>query len=228
MPGHCFLRTEAVMTSNQRLLVTALLLFAVVQLSCKMIQPENWGQIPEKPDEVYDETTCEWSGGTWHDPTDDGQPGYSEEKAAPPAGEDTTGPGSNPLDCDATGLLHHESEILKQETDEFGTEICEYKITYTSDHEQGVIWLIGYQHEADIWQETDGYEWILMNTLDPGEGSEWFGYYTYYHDPDATGPSMLTLEKYAAIFKDPECESLRTAEDFLTWVAVEVPVECKK
>ncbi len=216
------------MRSKQKLLVTTLLVLAMVQLSCI---------VANNPDDFFEKITCQWSGGNWHATPDQKDEGYCEEQQTPKDGSDEVdsqpdqaqepaGDATNPLECDATGLLHVESQILRQETNEFGTEICEYKLTFTSDHEQGVIWLVGYRHEADIWQKTDAYEWTLLNTLDPGEGSEWFGYYSYSHDPDATGPTLLTLEKYAALFKDPACEALRTDEEFLNWIAVEVPVEC--
>jgi hypothetical protein len=218
------------MKSKHKLLITALLVSGMVQLSC---------MIAGNPDDLFEKVTCQWSGGTWHATPGEKDEGYCEEKSTAqegdgqsgnqPAGDgDTAGSDFNPLLCDATGVLSYETEILRDETTEFGTEICDYKITFTSNQDQGAIWLVGYQHEADIWQNMDKQEWVLLDTLEPGKVHEWFGYYNYSHDSDATGPTMFTLEKYAAIIKDPECEALRTEEEFLTWVAVELPVECKE
>ena len=128
--------------------------------------------------------------------------------------------------CNASGYLTWEEEIIRKETTAFGTDICDYKITFRNDHDQWTVMIVGYVHDADVWQALEQGEWRIIGTMEPGSTYEWSGYYNYSHDPDAVGPTMTMLEKAALLFKDGQCEALRSDESFLEGLAVELPVSC--
>lgn len=131
-----------------------------------------------------------------------------------------------------------DTKITRSEVNEFGTRICDYNIKFsTTDPKR--IWLMAYRHEADVWQDLDEYEWIPLNVLESEthtyffsmdqeefDVAEWSGYYIFHTDPEATGPSLLTLDKYIGIYDTPDCAPLRFDDEYLEKVAINIPPTC--
>ena len=173
---------------------------------------------------------CEKKGGTWKQVTSaEGktteyceQPVYVEGKActADPANVWTV------------------SEVLKDETSQFGGRLCDFRTKFITNLSQQV-WIMTYQHEADVWAKTDEGRWTVHrldgaveNPLDL-DADEFYssieleGWYNYYNEKDAVGPSMLVYEKYAAILDTPDCAPLREDDEYLELVAKPIEPACK-
>jgi len=171
---------------------------------------------------------CEKKGGTWH--LEAGKNGEILEYRQIPVYEE----GSS---CVAGEQLWLVDEITRKEVTSEGTRVCDYKIKFISTSPQA-IWIVADKHKADIWQKTDEHEWVVLTRLEPKTPStsdlddndfsshEWSGYYTVYTDPEATGTTLLTIEKYVGIIDKPDCASLRYDKKYLALVAKAVPPTC--
>ncbi len=127
------------------------------------------------------------------------------------------------LDCSATQYISVEVSKTKDEVNEYKTETYEYNIHIANNHLTDTVFLVGWEHKADIYQNLDSSTWKNMGAVGPGRSVDRYVYKMIYHEKDAEGPLMRMIEKLAAVPKTESCDSQLTDESFLTKIAI--PIE---
>ncbi len=130
--------------------------------------------------------------------------------------------------CNATQHVQVSGHMTRNQTDAWGTWLCEYHLALTNAHPDRVLWVLAHKHEADVWAKTDESEWMLIGRLDPQGTEERPAYVDEYTDPDATGWTFLIFDKVAAVYDLPECLSLRSDTGELDYIATTVTHYCKR
>jgi len=132
---------------------------------------------------------------------------------------------SNSKTCDATQYLQVAVEITAQETNQFGTRLCEYTLTISTDEDAG-IWVYFYQHDRDGYAHTEKSRWMGNILVEPGGNGNWPGYIYIYNDKDADGPVMSIPERVAGISNIPECAEEKQDQDYFELISVPVEMVC--
>jgi hypothetical protein len=136
-------------------------------------------------------------------------------------------PGSSSHTCDGTQYLQVGSQITKEETNEFGTFICDYTLVIRNTHPTDAIWFYVYVHKADGYQHTEGFDWMGGYPIAPGTSTDWFGSnIAIYTDKDFDGPVMSIPEKLAGIYDSPECAEYRTGDTVKETIAIPINPVC--
>ncbi len=117
--------------------------------------------------------------------------------------------------CEATEYLSVTPAITKEETNEFGSYLCNYSLTITNTHPGQPIRYFIYQHSEDGYQGTKSDEWMNNFPIAPGGSLDWQGYVPLYTDPDASGPVMRTATYFGGIFDTEPCSKLFINETYL-------------
>jgi hypothetical protein len=129
-------------------------------------------------------------------------------------------------DCDATRYLQVSSEITLQETNQFDTRACEYRLTISNTHTDKAVWFYIYQHDKDGYANTEKSHWMGNLLVEPGKEGEWTGSIYIYKDEDANGPVMSIPEKLAGVFDAPECAEAKQDINFFEQVFVPLNPVC--
>jgi hypothetical protein len=189
---------------------------------------------------------CEASGGQWkEDSYGEYNLGYYCENAGPeyiqkyfptatPIASSTldtsatqeTSPSTDNKTCDATRYLQVSSEITLQETNQFGTRACEYRLNIRNTDPDSAIRFYVYQHDQDGYANTEKSHWMGNVLVEPGEEGEWTGSIYIYTDEDANGPVMSIPEKLAGVFDAPECTEAKQDESFFEQVFIPLDPVC--
>jgi hypothetical protein len=128
--------------------------------------------------------------------------------------------------CNATKQLKSNVQVTRIEINEFGTRLCEFNTTIENRSPRQAVWVFAYRREADIWAKTNEAEWVPLGLLEAGGTRSRSGYHSHYSDPDATGSTLLRIEKIAGIYDLPECLSLRSDTDSLAVMAKPLAPAC--
>ena len=127
--------------------------------------------------------------------------------------------------CNATPYLNIDIEITLEETNQFGTRACEYKLVVFNTSDKPLR-IYAFQHDQDGYALTDKTRWMGNLLVEPSQAGEWPGSVYIYTDPDADGPLMSIPLKIAGVFDSPECAEERQDESFFEQVAVPVGSVC--
>lgn len=178
-----------------------------------------------------DEETAEQLAGDLTDEIMENQPAIATAVAAirnpqEPEEEKDSGDAGRDI-CDGTSALQVKGVITRQETTEYGTQVCDYQLEITNtDPEHSVYYLI-HQYEADVYAGTEGFDWMGRFLLAPGETGVWGGCYVIISkDPDATGLIMNSAEFMAGVYDLPECEEKTRDESFFEKISVPLAPVC--
>lgn len=128
--------------------------------------------------------------------------------------------------CDGTSSLQVTSEITSQETNQFGTKVCEYTLKITNNHEDAAIRFYIYQHDKDGYQRTEKSHWMGNVLVEPGKVGGWPASIYIYSDPDADGPVMSIPEKIAGVYDTQECAGERQDEKFFEQISIPIEAVC--
>jgi len=128
--------------------------------------------------------------------------------------------------CDATPHLQVTREITVQETNQFGTRACEYRLKISNTHADKSVRFSIYQHDKDGYANTEKSHWMGNVLVEPGQAKEWTGSIYIYTDKDANGPVMSIPEKLAAVFDVPECAEAKQDESFFEQVFIALDPVC--
>jgi hypothetical protein len=128
--------------------------------------------------------------------------------------------------CYATPYLIVSSEIKLQETNQFGTRACEYRLTIRNNSPDEAIWFYVYQHDQDGYANTEKSRWMGNVYVEPGKTAEWTGSIYIYTDKDANGPLMSIPEKLAGVFDTPDCVEAKQDENLFEQVAMPLDPVC--
>ena len=183
-------------TRNHTFILIGITILALTQVLCKMPMKED--EALDVAEEVLDEIAEDL------------------ENEIAPAQVDS---------CDGTYHLYVDSQITEQETNQFGTRLCSYKLTITNNGDE-VVWFYIYQHDKDGYQRTEKSQWMGNFPINPGENIEWQGTISIYTDEDFDGPVMSIPEKIAGVYGTPECVESRQDEDFHEKIAVPIRPAC--
>jgi hypothetical protein len=130
--------------------------------------------------------------------------------------------------CDGTPSLVVTSTITKQETNQFGTQMCEYTLTFRNSNPERDLWIHVFQHDQDGYAGTEDSQWMGNILLGANEEENWFGYVYIYEDEDASGPVMAVPEKMAGVYADPECSEENQDLNFLELISVPLEAVCPR
>jgi hypothetical protein len=136
-------------------------------------------------------------------------------------------PDTGNVNCNASSELKIMSEITEDKLNEFGTRDCEYNLVIWNEKSANPVWIFGYRHTTDVYQDLDEYEWVILGKRGYQEETLFGGYYSYSIDPEAMGSISFELEKYAGIVDSPECEKYKNDEEYLDGIAITIPRICK-
>ena len=137
-----------------------------------------------------------------------------------------TSPSTDNKTCDATRFLQVAGEITAQETNQYGTRICEYTLTVSNTDEDTGIWVSFYQHDKDGYAHTEKSHWMGNILIKPGEDGSWPASIYIYNDKDADGPIMSIPEKIAGVSNIPECAEEKQDLNFFELIAVPIEPVC--
>jgi hypothetical protein len=133
---------------------------------------------------------------------------------------------SNSKTCGATQSLQVASEITVQETNQYGTRICEYTLTISNTDEDTGIWVYFYQHDKDGYAHTEKSHWMGNILIGPGEDGSWPASIYIYDDKDADGPVMSIPERIAGVSNIPECAEEKQDANFFELISVPIETVC--
>ena len=133
---------------------------------------------------------------------------------------------SNSKSCDATQSLQVTSEITMQETNQYGTRICEYTLTISNTDEDTGIWVYFYQHDKDGYAHTEKSHWMGNILIEPGKDGSWPASIYIYDDKDADGPVMSIPERIAGVFNIPECAEEKQDSNFFELISIPIEAAC--
>ena len=128
--------------------------------------------------------------------------------------------------CNATQYLRVSSEITLQETNQFGTRACEYRLKIVNTHPDQAVWFYIYQHDKDGYANTEKSRWMGNVKVEPDREEEWTGSIYIYTDKDANGPLMSIPEKLAGVFDSPECAEVKQDENYFEKVFIQLHPVC--
>jgi hypothetical protein len=128
--------------------------------------------------------------------------------------------------CDATQYLGVTSEVTRQETNQYGTRLCEYSLTIRNTSEDAGIWVYFYQHDKDGYAHTEKSRWMGKVLVGPGTDTDWSGSVYLYTDQDADGPLMSVPERLAGVYDIPECAGQQRDESYFEQISVPVDPVC--
>jgi len=146
----------------------------------------------------------------------------TQEAANPSAGTEI----SDGQLCEATRYLQVSSEITLQETNQFGTRACEYRLKISNTHPDRAIRFSIYQHDQDGYANTEKSHWMGNVLIEPDEEREWTGSIYIYTDKDANGPVMSIPEKLVGVFDVPECAEAKQDESFFEQIFIALDPVC--
>jgi len=146
----------------------------------------------------------------------------TQEAANPPAVTEI----SDDKLCEATRYLKVSSEITLQETNQFGTRACEYRLKISNTHPDRAIRFDIYQHDQDGYANIEKSHWMGNVLIEPGEEGEWTGSIYIYTDEDANGPVMSIPEKLTGVFDVPECAEAKQDESFFEQIFIALDPVC--
>jgi hypothetical protein len=132
----------------------------------------------------------------------------------------------NKKTCGATLYLDVTSKITRQETNQYGTRLCEYKLKITNTHQDGSVRFYIYQHDQDGYAHTEKYHWMGNMLIEPGKEGEWSGNVYLYTDKDADGPVMSVPEKIAGVFDSEDCALEKKDAKFFEQVSIPIDPVC--
>ena len=128
--------------------------------------------------------------------------------------------------CDGTPFLVVTSSITKQETNQYGTQLCEYTLTIKNTGSENSIGIYIYQHDKDGYAGTEKSHWMGNVLVSPDEEGNWLGNVYLYDDKDANGPVMSVPEKIAGVFNISECNEEKQDTNFLESIAIPIEAVC--
>jgi hypothetical protein len=137
-----------------------------------------------------------------------------------------TSPSTNSKSCDATRFLQVASEITVQETNQYGTRICEYTLTINNTDEDTGIWVYFFQHDKDGYAHTEKSRWMGNLLIEPGKNGNWTGSIYIYDDKDADGPVMSIPERIAGVSNTLECAEEKQDANFFELISVPMETVC--
>ena len=150
------------------------------------------------------------------DSDEEGADDADDEAAEPPTGNE-----SDP--CAATAALRSTTEILLEETNEYGTRICRYNLVITNESVEPV-WYYVYMRIEDGFQGTADAYWSGNFPIAPEDSTEVFAQVAVYVDEDASGPSLMMPVRLAGVSGAEACAERRMDAPFLERHAVPLPV----
>ena len=122
--------------------------------------------------------------------------------------------------CDGTPSLAITSAITNQETNQYGTRMCEYTLTIKNTKGDIGIWVYFYQHDKDGYAHTEKSHWMGNILIESGKEENWSGHIYIYDDKDADGPVMSIPEKIAGVYDIPECAEEKRNENFFELISI--------
>jgi hypothetical protein len=128
--------------------------------------------------------------------------------------------------CNATQYLGITSDFTRQETNQYGTRLCEYSLTIRNTNEEVGVWVYFYQHDKDGYAHTEKSHWMGNILTGPGADGNWSGSVYLYTDQDADGPVMSVPERLAGVYDIPECAGQKRDENFFEQISVPVDSVC--
>ena len=133
---------------------------------------------------------------------------------------------SNSKTCDATPSLQVTSEITVQETNQYGTRICEYTLTISNADENTGIWVYFYQHDKDGYAHTEKSHWMGNILIEPGGDGSWPASIYIYDDKDADGPVISIPERIAGVYNIPECAEEKQDSNYFELISIPIDAVC--
>jgi hypothetical protein len=139
---------------------------------------------------------------------------------------------ADPDHCNLTEWLEVSQEIVRDETNEFGTRDCWYDLTVKNLQMLEPVKVVAWFHEVDTTQEVgdghlDKHEWDVLATLYPDQSQTWSGYCTKSSDDDGITITVTAVDRIAAISDTEVCRRYIEDEDFLSGVAVDITPVCE-
>jgi len=153
--------------------------------------------------------------------------GGGEENPAPVLEQESASPNEDESDisatCNATQYLQVTSEIVEQETSEFGTQVCKYTLTATNIHPDTTVWFFFYEHEEfgeavnkDFWGG------LIVNS---GQ-ADYIRFANVIADREDVASMIQFATKIAGVFDLPECLDLQQNDSYLEEIAIPVEPLC--
>lgn len=143
-----------------------------------------------------------------------------------PGNQPADQPGLEGASCAASDQLQVEAQITLQETNQFGTRICEYVLRVRNTSPDREVWFYIFQHDRDGYARTEQSDWKGNVQLAPGAQAEWQASVNIYADPDADGPLMSVPEKIAGVFGESGCSEARQNVSYFEQVAIPLKQVC--
>jgi hypothetical protein len=128
--------------------------------------------------------------------------------------------------CNATPFLSVSSTITRQETNQFGTQLCDYQLEIENGHLVTPIYIFIYLYDADGYAHTEEFRWMGIKHLASGETGNWDGYVYTYSDPDASGPVLSVPMSIAGVLDEPQCTDKRQDLDYLESISIPLDLVC--
>lgn len=121
--------------------------------------------------------------------------------------------------CDAREWLNVEPRHLGTKSWDDGTVTCDYEVVFTNSWYEAAIVPVLYVREEDGYADTHEEGWDERPHLAPGKSGTFTGWVSTHTDPDASGPTLLRVERIAAVFETASCHPYITDADYLNWIA---------
>ena len=201
--------------SNRKNRIIVLVLTFIFSLACNRVVTNLAG--PQGPVEALPQ----YADPIEKNPNADGAIN-SQERVTPQAGTAI----SNEKICEATQYLQVTSEIAHQETNQYGTRMCEYNLTIKNTDENAGIWVYFYQHDKDGYARTEKSHWMGNVLIASNEEANWSGNIYIYEDKDADGPVMSIPEKIAGVYNIPECAEEKQDSNFFEMISIPIEMIC--
>jgi hypothetical protein len=128
--------------------------------------------------------------------------------------------GSLETRCNATASLEVVAAPTLDEINQFGTRLCEFKLTITNTSLTKRIAPVVNRYEEDIYQKTKTSQWLNFDSLEPGSARILPANIYTYTDPDATGVVMEIYDLIAGVVDTAECSNLMYDKDYYVNIAV--------
>ncbi len=97
--------------------------------------------------------------------------------------------------CDATRYIELSIKKTRDTVNEFKTELFEFTIHIRNSHPNASIYLVGFEHHTDVWQNLNETEWVRMGILKPGAVDERDVYHNISHEEEMEGPTYYLIER---------------------------------
>ncbi len=121
--------------------------------------------------------------------------------------------------CDAQDWLNVRPQLTRTKQWEDGSFTCDYEVAYTNSSNGQPIAVVVYVREEDGYAGVKKAGWELLARLASSKSWSFTGWVTTYTDPEAKGPTLLRVERFAAIYDVLWCQDYMSDEDYLNLVA---------